>query len=153
MNRLPSCIALMLAMSVFQLHFFSAEATAQSIKSICKASQLRGWLYKESSEDTGDAREGKPLIIFEKYKPGKSSLRIFARNGREICKFGRYSEEAKYGRRFYSGLGCGKSRSQLASAAKAASGSSKIYIEGGLVNGIGRVCVGPLDPTKRTDKR
>lgn len=126
-----------------------ATAGAQSITDVCDRRQVKGWLYKPESQDTGDAREGKPAMLYTKYKPTKSSIRVFARNGTTICRFKIYRGSEEHGRRYYSGTGCGMSGGALARAARQVSGSSRIYIEGD-----GSNCAGPIDdPTDRVDKR
>ena len=120
-----------------------------SITSVCSRRQTGGWLYKPESDDTGDRREGKPVMLYTKYKPKKGSIRIYARNGTPICSFKYYKGAETHGRRFYAGTGCGMDGSALARAARRVSGSSRIYIEGD-----GGNCAGPIDsPTSRTDRR
>lgn len=107
-----------------------------------------GVLYKPSS-DVPDSRGKKPVLLFTgSSKPGGSSVSIFSRNGKLLCTF-----QKKVGQpginngadHYYSGWGrgCGKSASQLASAA----GSSGIVI-----GWKGGACLGPINPRSRVGK-
>ena len=126
----------------------AAPKPARLITDVCARRQVRGWLYKPESQDTRDSREGKPAMLYTKYKPAKSSLKVYATNGVQIASFKYYKGSEDHGRRFYSGTGTGYSGSQLAAAARRASGSATIYIEGS-----GRDCAGPINPTTRNDRR
>lgn len=120
-----------------------------SIGSAC--SRVRGivngrHLWKPESDHTNDNREGKPLMIFRSDRPNSSCLDVYASNGQKIAQLGRYPEEQLYGRRFYTGYGCGtsESASKLSSEARAAAGSTDIYVQGNSGE-----CFGPITPTQR----
>ncbi|MDD2942444.1 MAG: hypothetical protein PHC51_05685 [bacterium] len=112
----------------------------------CKTVYSSGWLLKPNSQDTNDAREGKPLILFTRNYPSSSCLNIIAKDGTVVGHYGKYSSN-----RFYSGYGCGEghSGSTLATKASNAAGSRSIYVQDPNTG----ACYGPGDPSQRTDKR
>lgn len=110
-----------------------------------------GMLYKPAA-DASDARQGKPVILFTgSSKTRSSAIKIFASNGNEICRFTFKSSSIPGvnggADHYFSGWtgGCGKSSSQIAAAARSATGNSNIYIEW-----KGGQCLGPVNPFSRT---
>ena len=106
-----------------------------------------GSLWKPSSQDTNDARENKPVILYNRSIPsGNSCLPVYASNGQTVADMGVWEYNGRYGGRWYAGHGCGdgKTGSQMATDAQNSSGSASVYVqrEPG-------VCVGPFDPRKR----
>lgn len=109
-----------------------------------------GMLYKPAA-DASDARQGKPAILFTGgSKTRASAIRIFASDGTEVCKF-TFKASSIPGvnggaDHYFSGWsgGCGSTGSQIAGAARSASGNSNIYFEW-----KGGVCIGPLNPSSR----
>lgn len=107
---------------------------------------VTGVLWKPESQDTGDARQGKPVLIFKTQKPGKEPLKVYASNGTQIGSLGYYGEYEGNGARYYAGYtgGSGDTSQTLQTKAVAASGSQKVYVK--LPTG----CIGPIVPTQRT---
>ncbi|MCO6431947.1 MAG: hypothetical protein J5J00_13900 [Deltaproteobacteria bacterium] len=109
-----------------------------------------GVLYKPAA-DASDARQGKPVVLLQgSNKNRASALRIYASNGTEVCRFS-FKASSIPGvnggaDHYFSGWsgGCGKTGSQISTAARAASGNSSIYIEW-----KGGQCLGPVNPTSR----
>lgn len=69
--------------------------------------------------------------------PRNSCLYVYSANGTLIHKLGKYYiTGASYSSRYYGGYGCGdkKSASQVAAAAKASAGSTRVYITSGTGN-------------------
>jgi hypothetical protein len=106
-----------------------------------------GSLWKPSSQDTNDAREGRPVILYNRNIPtGYSCLKVYAKNGEAISQLGVYEYSGRYGGRWYTGRGCGdlKTGSQIASTAQSKTGSVSVYVQR-----QPGVCVGPFDPRNR----
>ena len=110
-----------------------------------------GVLWKPDS-DVNDARGGKPVVLFQGgKKPGGNSVNIYATDGTKICNF-TFKPPTQSGingnsDHYYSGWhgGCAKTGGQIAAAAKKASGSEKVYLEG-----RGSICYGPVHPNSRS---
>lgn len=93
-----------------------------------------GYLWKPASQDTGDSRQGYPLILFSRYFPQNSCLKVLSADFKEISCLGQYGGMA----RAYEGFGCGlssqspcngrTSASSLAEASKQLSGSVAGYV-------------------------
>lgn len=120
-----------------------------SLGSVCASTiaPFSGFLWKPSSEHSGGTREGRPMVAWKSGPPNsKTCLRVYAENGQEISRLGRFNVGGKYGSRWYTGWGCGdqKNASQVSSAAIAAAGSSRVYLEGS-----GNSCIGPINPNVR----
>jgi len=106
-----------------------------------------GMLWKPSSEHSGFPREGRPGMFFKTGAPGGSCAQVYASNGQQVSQMGHYNAgTSKYGKRYYTGWGCGdkKYASQIASAAKAASGNTQVYVKTS-----NNLCRGPINPTQR----
>ncbi|MEZ4753938.1 MAG: hypothetical protein R3A13_06450 [Bdellovibrionota bacterium] len=110
-----------------------------------------GVLWKPDS-DVNDNRGGKPVVLYQgSKKPGGNSVNVYATNGIKICNFTFKppSESGINGNsdHYYSGWvgGCSKTGGEIAAAARKASGSSKVYLEG-----KGDICYGPVDPNSRS---
>lgn len=109
-----------------------------------------GVLYKPEA-DAADGRRGKPAFLLQgSQKNRASALRVFASDGTEVCKF-TFKASSIPGvnggsDHYFSGWsgGCGKTGSQIAAAARSASGSSNVFIES-----KGGRCFGPVNPTSR----
>lgn len=109
-----------------------------------------GVLYKPSA-DASDARQGKPVVLLQGGNKNRASaIKIYATNRVEICRF-TFKPSSISGvnggsDHYFSGWsgGCGKTGSQIAAAARSASGNSNILIEW-----KGGVCLGPVNPTSR----
>ncbi len=109
-------------------------------------------LYKPSSQDTGDSREGKPLFMWYDWEnnPFVQNLYVLASNGEQIAIFGYYPVGQPWSR-FYSGFppGTGRTGAELAALATAAAGRTTVYFY--TKNGN---CWGPVrDPRIRTGGR
>lgn len=106
-----------------------------------------GSLWKPSSDHSGQPREGRPSMLYNRNIPsGNSCLKVFANNGQTVSELGVYEYNGKYGGRWYTGWGCGdhKFAADIAAAAQSATGSPLVYIQR-----QPGVCVGPFDPRKR----
>lgn len=126
-----------------------------SLSQVCTNMHVmnRDVLYKPASQDTGDAREGKPLFMWydAEDNPYVKQLYILASNGRQISVFGLYTPGLPPWTRFYSGYppGLGDNSAALSAKAIAQAGNKKIYIY--TENGN---CWGPVpDPAGRSGGR
>lgn len=123
-------------------------------ESPCSEKITRGYLWKPSSQDTNDAREGYPLILSTGYYLSSNCLQVLSKNYQQISCLGEYSYT-----RFYEGYGCGlnsgspcygrSSASQIAESAKQVGGSKGGYI----FDPGSKRCFEVTDFSSRVDRR
>jgi hypothetical protein len=126
-------------------------ANSNGPSATCSSTFTSGWLLKPRSQDTGDDRQGKPMILFSRNLPTSGCLNVLSTNGTIIGKYGRFVANRYYSGRSGLDRGCGSSLGpeELANRALESSGSKNIFIHDPATN----VCWGSGPADGRTDRR
>jgi hypothetical protein len=111
------------------------------------------------SQDTGDNRQDKPMTYFvEGIRVDGKSQKVLDIHGKQICTFGRFTNEGTIPVRYYSGhpttAYCNMGPKELAAKAyeRNNDGTALIYLRLSETDGEKR-CIKVPDPTQRYDNR